>query len=91
MSNARPQGMPTLTPETPTDCSYSQTQKHTQAGIFQNHIRWISRGNFHEQNKNLGISFLSVPAQGRTALKAVYLKDIRLCEVLFVWIFISFC
>lgn len=91
MSNARPQGMPTLTPETPTDCSYSQTQKHTQAGIFQNHIRWTSRANFHEQNKNLVISFLSVPAQGRTALKAVYLKDIRLCEVLFAWIFISFC
>lgn len=63
--------------------SYSQTWKHTQAGIFQKPIRWTSRANFHEQKKTLGISFLSVPTQGRTALKAVHLEDIRA-----VWSFI---
>lgn len=43
--------------------------------------------NFHKQNKNLGISFLSALTQGRKTLKVVYLEDIRLCGVLFGWIF----
>lgn len=89
-ASARPQGNPTLTPEMPMDCSYSQTWKHTLAAIFQKSIRWTSRGNFHKEHRSHASSFLSVPTQGRRAWKQSFQRTwgcVRFC----LCAFLSFC